>query len=307
MPLRLRWIASASASSFHIAAALLNQRQGVDATLSAALAEPAEKLRKTLVAYSIPVHEFLRHVMPLSADIDSNQELATVVLTKIVGRTRATTLVDKRLIGVLTDLENAMTAAMPGLLDELALRAAPLREQWETRGPGLMAGVARRTEPVLLAENGAVILVQPFLGGGGAAHMNYNSVRIEAVLTDPHAGLPEVARLGWLLSMLNLDLPQYSDNILPRRRAQVAALAMLPPVLSAAAEVELAHEDQATLRLALEAWNVVSPDGGDNQSGQLGGNPAEILTQWWQAYQVSRTAWSVALVALDKMLGQEPV
>ena len=69
---------------------------------------------------------------------------------------------------------------------------------------------------------------------------------IEAVLANPRFELPEVVRLGWLLAMLNFDLARYRDPLSDAER--VLPLAMIPPVLAAAAEVELTRFDPATLR-----------------------------------------------------------
>ena len=45
---------------------------------------------------------------------------------------------------------------------------------------------------------------------------------------DPVADLPEVLRLAWLISQLNLDLPRFAENVSPLRRERVIALAMIP-------------------------------------------------------------------------------
>ena len=137
--------------------------------------------------------------------------------------------------------------SQPKLLDELELRAGPLREQWEGRGPGLLAGICRLTEPGILVERADVLVVYPVAGGGGTAHREHNAVSIEAVLANPLPQLPEVARLAWLIAQLNLDLPRYTETLRGSRR--VAALATIPPTLAAAADVELVQDDRATLGL----------------------------------------------------------
>ena len=173
----------------------------------------------------------------------------------------------------------------------MELRSEPLREQWEARGPGLMANVARLIGDEVVAE-ADVILVQPALGGGGAAYPKYNSVSMEAVLANPIAELPEVVRLGWLLAQLNLDLPRY-EEVLPRDRLlDVGPLAMIPPLLAAAQDVELAHLDEATLGTALAAWRVPPAD------------PTKLI-DWWETCQSSSFSWAVALGALDRMLAAD--
>jgi hypothetical protein len=149
--------------------------------------------------------------------------------------------------------------------------------------------VARLTESDLLVSQADVILVQPVQGGGGAAHWNYNSVRIETVLANPVEQLPEVVRLGWLLAQLNMDLPKFQGDMRRDALAEIGPLAMIPPVLAAAQEVELARCDLPTLAAALKAW----------QTG-----PAEpgVLIEWWDTYQTARPAWTVALGALARLL-----
>ena len=81
--------------------------------------------------------------------------------------------------------------------------------------------------------------------------------RIEAVLANPHAELPEVVRLAWLLSQLHLDLPIHGERIERRRLPHVARLATLPGILEAAHYVELVQEPAALLPFALSAWRIV--------------------------------------------------
>jgi hypothetical protein len=232
------------------------------------------------------------HLIPLSVKVDSPAQLAEVTLAKLLGsQTIPGTAASftRRLIA----LDAAFQQAFPRALEELELRAGPLGGQWEARGPGLIATVARLTQADLIVDSADVILVQPALGGAGAAHVFYNSVRIEAVLANPIAELPEVARLGWLLAQLNLDLPRFQGDLPRRRLAQLGPLAMLPPVLAAAEEVELARNNIETLAAALSAWQAPPVE------------PSQLM-DWWETYQAARPAWSVALGALNRMLTPSP-
>ena len=102
-----------------------------------------------------------------------------------------------------------MRRAFPNLLDDLSLRLLPLREQWEVHGPLLLQNMARWTDPRVVVAEARIVLVHPALGGGGAAHIPFNNVHIEAVLTNPVPELPENLRLVWLLAQLSLDLPAF--------------------------------------------------------------------------------------------------
>jgi hypothetical protein len=301
MTTELRWVASVSASCFHATALLARRASAAEgretahllgAPLAAALEEPTEELSAVLADARIAAEPFFAHLVPLSAGIENNRELALVALGKVAGPGRAEQFAQSA-TRVLTWLEQVFTTHAPGLIDELFRRSGPLREQWEARGPGLLAAVRRQCEPGILPEGADIILVRPAIGGGGTAHLPYNSVTFEAVLANPLPALPEVVRLGWLLAMLNQDLPRFSEMVSRDRLPQLAALALLPPVLAAAEEVELVPSAVQALPLALAGWRLV-PAAGDEL--------AETIDQWWQTYCDSRPAWRVALQALDRML-----
>ena len=141
--------------------------------------------------------------------------------------------------------------------------------------------------------------MQPVAGGGGRAHIHFNTVRIEAILTNPNSQLPEVVRLAWMLSQLNLDLPDYQGTLTRDRTEVVGALALLPVVLSAGEEVELVRNDLATLVAAINGWECL--DRADLKEKDLN-EIANNLLVWWETYQSARPRWSVALAALDRML-----
>ena len=191
-------------------------------------------------------------------------------------------------------VENAFRAALPNLDEELVLRSRPMIDQWEARGPGLLKQVGVLTEESLLAEHCHAVLVYPALGGAGDAHLSYNQASIEAVLANPIAELPEVVRLGWLISQLQLDLPIYSEHVHRDRLPHIARFAMLPVTLAAAEYVELAKLSPETVGRAIEAWRLVVPPDVDG--------PATVL-QWWQTYLETRPPWPIALAALDQMFG----
>jgi hypothetical protein len=297
MPTTLRWIVSPSASAFHAAERIAAGRALADVALAQAIREPAEKLAAVIAASGIPASVFWAHAAALAAGIHNNRELASVALTKTIGRSpRQQALIDP-LAAAITALEYAYNAWSPGALDELELRSGPLREQWEARGPGMLTHIAALTEADLIVPQADVLLVHPASGGGGCAHLAYNSVRIEAMLANPHETLPEVVRLAWLVAQLNIDLPRHQGNLTRERLAEVGRLAFLPPALAAAEHVELARQDTPTLALLI-SWNTSTAD----QAAML----APTLEEWWEVYSASRPAWSIALAALDRMITTQP-
>ena len=108
----------------------------------------------------------------------------------------------------------------------------------------LIAAMEELKHPLLTGQStpADVLVVQPMLGGGGGTHAMYNAVSIEVVLANPLDDLPEVVRLAWLLSALNLDLPRYSDLVPFERLAVIGRLAMIPLVVEAARQVELVQK-----------------------------------------------------------------
>ncbi|HUY89780.1 MAG TPA: hypothetical protein VMV10_13685 [Pirellulales bacterium] len=291
--MQLRWLASASTSCFHATAAIARGGPLADARLADALASPAASLLGELTAAGLDAEAFFEQAVPLASAFENNCQLADRVLSKLQGPGNHE-LAAGRLAGWFTQLESAFNHAVPGVVDELELRSGPLREQWEARGPGLLAEIGRQTEPGLLTESAEIVLAYPAVGGAATAHLASNKVVIEAVLANPFGELPEIVRLGWLLSTLNLDLPKYSESIPPERLTRLAKLAMLPVALQSAAELELAPGGPTPLAVAIGAWGLADSQHVDSL--------AETLRAWRQTYQDNRPPWRVALAALDQML-----
>ncbi|MFV2067434.1 MAG: hypothetical protein ACC645_10675 [Pirellulales bacterium] len=289
--MELNWKTSESTSALHAVDALLNGQSLLNAQLADRLAPIASGLADDFDEASIPRRRLMEHLLALSSQVANNRALAETALAKVVGR--APSGLASRIAGRVSDIEAAFERSVPDLPKELAMRREPLRLQWEARGPGLVGEVGRLTDDDLIAQLAQAVVVYPVLGGAGAAHLTYNAVRIEGVLADPNTDLPEVLRLGWLIAQLHLDLPIYSEAIAAERLGRTAQLAMIPPILAAAEEVELAQLNRETLRSALTAWNV------DTADHEL---TATTLLDWWSTYAASRPPWSVAMAALDQML-----
>jgi hypothetical protein len=290
MPIETRWLASAPASCWHAAQAIAAGATLVDRATADALTGDVRALAGELELLGLQQAAFFEYAVPLAAQFDVPGEWAKTVLARLLGPSPSPDVV-ARLARRHAALTSAFFRTNPQLLDQLELRVAPLMGQWEARGPGLMSTVARLTESDLIVERADVIAVHPVLGGGGAAHWLNNSVRIEAVLANPIAELPEVLRLGWLLSQLQVDLPRYDANLLHDRRAEVWRLAMVPPVLLAGQEVELTRISPASVATAIAAWT-------NNRQTST----PEVLLNWWDTYQDSSSSWSAALAALDRLL-----
>lgn len=291
--MNLRWIPHLGTSALHAAEASWRGETFVDPQLQEAVREPAIALAQQITSHGLPELRMWRNLAALVPTFDNRRHAV-----KIAGlRSQGSPLHEVAVAGIagaIVDLERAVNDVFPGLGQELALRGKVLREQWEARGPGMLRRLQELLPPEVILAASDVLLVQPALGGDGKPHLVNNTVRIEAVLTNPHPKLPEAVRLAWLLSQLNLDVPKYSEDIHPDRLPHITAFAMLPVVLEAAHYVELVTFDRELLPLAIDAWRLRVPADVDGP---------ELVANWWMTYQEARPTLAVALKALDEMFG----
>ncbi len=291
--MELHWKASFSASCLHAVACAEGGFPAIDSELGQLIEEPATVLIGSLAEFQLPVRQILQTLASLASSYDNNRQLVELTLTRLRGPGSREQVVSL-LAAAIGTLETKLLAARPEMVDELALRGKPLQEQWSARGPGLLKQVERLTDENFVASSAEVVLVQPWVGGYGRTDLKTNLALFEAVLTNPHADLPEALRLGWLLAQLNADMPVYSEAVSNENLERVAALATLPVILTAAETVEWATCDLATIERCLECWQI------DTEAPQ---KLAEQLFRWWSAYQDGSTSWAVAWRALEALLG----
>lgn len=288
-----RWRASVSATCLHAAACRASGLGAADAKLAAAIDVPCDRLAQEIASAGWPLAESLDQLTALAAEIDNNRDL----VSRAAARLRLSQ-VDQaahiRLAGAVSDLEAALRRAQPALGEELPLRIRPLREQWEARGPGMLFQIGRLTDEAVIPAAAEIVVVAPYAGGHGAAHVQYNHITLEGVLFNPIPELPETARMAWLLSQLNADLPRFSDVIPYGRSAAIFPMAMLPPALAAAEAVELGSCSQASLEHALTAWRLCHAEAAPAV--------ATHLWNWWNAWLDHAQSWPVALAALEQLL-----
>jgi hypothetical protein len=191
------------------------------------------------------------------------------------------------------EVKDAFARVAPDATNELTLRLGPLREQWEARGPGLLAAIGRFTERSLIVDRADLFAVPPVRGGGGESYSLHRTVAVEAVLANPHRELPEVARLGWLIARLSCGLTEVSTHAPSDRASRLTALAFVPAVLAAAEYVELTRFDAQSISLALVAWHLANAADADAIATALDG--------WWRSYVDERPAWPTALTTLERI------
>jgi hypothetical protein len=292
MPLELRWKASLSATCLHVAFCRRAGLPAADNQCEQALGALADELVREIELAGWPAEHLIEQLAGLSAEYENNREL----VTRAAARLHLPPLdpaSQVRVAGAIADLEAALLRTQPEIVDELAVRGVPLRDQWEARGPGLMREVTRLTEEGVVPEAAEVVLVAPYVGGHGLAHAAQNRVTFEAMLVDPNGDLPETVRLAWLACQLNSDLPRYAEALPRSDSARAFQLAVLLPVLAAAEAVELARCDAALVDQALDAWRL---------RRDLPADASARVWRWWNACLDSPRSWGVAVAELDRLL-----
>ncbi len=290
---QLHWTIDPNMSCYHAVEIVLRGWPLADAALKAALAAPIQNLKGVLEGDHLIPLAFTEHLVPLSHGAEGCVELALTVLRKLAGRDFAENR-HRRYADLLEPILNVWRNELPRLDERWPIRGEWLQGQWTEHETGLLTAVTNWTEHRFILPEAEVFLVHPLTGGGGAAHLRYRSARLESITENLDAKLPEVVRLAWLVSALNLVMPRYTDRFPTVQRCLAVGLrAMIPVALTAAQELKLAALDNATLESAVQMW-LPDPEVG------LAAN----LLQWWEVYRDTRPKWPLALAALDRVLGK---
>lgn len=296
--MHLKWQPNSSTSALHAAHACWSYPDRItDREVLAILGPYADRLGPWIAHASPPNGETLWDTLiATGCEIDSNDNLAAEVLRKC-GLAEREDLQGGQFAGLITDVEAAFVGLFPQYVQQCPLRLRPLQEQWLGYGRGLMMQWRRLTRIETLIDGCRIIGVQPVLGGYGKSHPDQNLVRIEAVLTNSRPELPEVVRLAWLIAQLHIDPPWLDDvSALPLSELMVP-LAMIPAMLAAAQEIELARCDQHSVMLAIEDWLVSIP--------QAARDPRSLsanLLDWWQTEGQTGPEWGHSLRILANRL-----
>ena len=289
---QLDWQASRLASCLHAADALARGKSLADSTLASIISYPVHRLTQELQTNQIPSEVFWTQLVDLSLQVDDVSQLVEGALDQSVKGDLIKTAVNH-----ISTLVNEIVADIVqhlGKIDELLkLRAGPIRQQWEARGPGMMGRIAKFSNESLVIDNATVVLVLPALGGGGNVHPKQNCVRFEAVLTDAFGQLPETVRLAWLLTQLALIRSKQFVESAMTSSAIVNRLAALTLAMAAADFVELAQLNETTLNSAVESW---IPS--DRESASL----ASITYEWWRGFAAEESPITTEIQRLDEML-----
>jgi len=288
---KLDWKVDAALSGVHAACVVATGARCTDPQTEQLLSGPTTDINGRLVLASIDVIKFWNSYAEREIAGD-HRELAVAGALIEAGCSelqleQTATFVRHRL----SDARLAFAQRHPKLEQQLPLRMKPLRERWETVGPGLLREVERQvwqnSPPAdWWPPSIDVFALQPILGGAGGFDSDYDQIWIEAVLTDPNPQIPEVLRVVWLITSLAIET-HIRSRTGQRVLSRAWKLVSVPLVLSAAAQLEFFPAQKLPIGLALQTWSA-----GDE-------HVVAKLQQWWQRYDGSDTPLPVALRQLD--------
>jgi hypothetical protein len=296
MKCELTWRIKAETSALHAASVVSSGQPTTDLPQRDALRKLVEEADTLARVAGIPPRLLWETACATSLDAEGADDLAEYVNRKLFGRESHVS--PEKISLHLRPVLQWGRRAFPNLDQTLRVRQNPLKTQWQARGPGLLHFVGKLTKADVIPPAATVALVQPVVGGHGAAHLDSNAIRFEAMLVNPLPELPEVVRMAWLISQLQIDIPANSESLNKQRLPWLAALALLPAALSAGEFVELVHVDHGIMQTAIGSW--ILPSFPDKQVAAS--NLSGTVWQWWNTYQQGRPPWPVALAALDRML-----
>ncbi|MCC7335202.1 MAG: hypothetical protein IT422_08895 [Pirellulaceae bacterium] len=289
--MNLQWLTNAQLSVIHSAWCVAYYPNRVNSG-SDEMRSAAAELDKLASEFKTTRDNFWEQLLTLACVADGPSDLAKRLSARL-GVSSGTLPV--RLVAALQQCRMQFERTFPKFATELPLRSGPMRQLWEAYGPGLLRLIGRQTGEDVAVEQASVVLVQPMLGGFGYAHLSGNRIHLEALLTHAAPELPESLRIAWLLSQLDLDRPEYSEQINAHRLRSVAGLAMLPAILCAGEELELSRFSPELLTRAIELWFCPT-------MGLTAAAASSVTSIWWETYQASRPKWRVALTGLDRLL-----
>ena len=292
--MKLRWKAdtdlSAAWATYIVATGMTCTDQKAEQVLIGAVTE----INHRLVSASIDIGRFWTCYLDRSVAGDACD---TAVTLSLIHSGCSELQVEQTAKGIgsrVSEAKQLFFQRYPKLGEQLPLRVRPLREHWETIGPGLLREVERQvwqnSPPADWWPSLATIsAVQPLAGGGGGFDPDSDSIWIEAMLTDADPRVPEVLRVVWLVTSLAIET-HIRGRTGQRMMSNAWSLVSVPLVLSAASRLELFRSDDLPIGRAVQMWR-----GGSAET-------IETLEHWWHGFADSSTPLPVALQELEESL-----
>ena len=291
---KFQWVSHPELSAAHAAYLVATRAQCNDQKTEQALIQPVTEVNNRLLASAVDVSQFWQqYLLQILSDVPMEQACGVALLSAGANEMQVDQTT-KAVVNRLADARLAFNSRYPKLAEQLDLRARPLRERWETFGPGLLNQVGKQIWGDSPPEewwmpNVAALMVQPMRGGDGGCDASSARLWLEAMLTDVDQRVPEVLRVAWLVTTMAIDnyARETSGDL---RLMRPWSLVSVPLVLRAASEMELVRGDELPIGEAMKVWHF-----GDDQV-------AGIVSQWWAVQADSTAPMPARLKLLDEML-----
>lgn len=290
----LVWSVAGDLSAAHAAYVVATGAKCTDPKTEALLIDPTAQINTRLINESIDVANFWQCYL---SEIAGGMTLDRACDAALMSSGCSELQLDATAGAVAKQLSHAKSLfdeRFPKLIEQLELRGRPLRQRWNTLGPGCLREVERLIWQNSPPEdwwpnrvNGH--LVQPIRGGDGGWDGPGGRFWMEAMLTDADPALPEVLRVAWLISSVAIENHSRSRSS-ESELITAWKLASVPIVLSAATAVELVASDPLPIDKAMSMWHVAPPAA------------ADVVAKWWDDWQASKTALPIALRKLSERL-----
>lgn len=280
-----------------------------DEKTESVLRGPTSEINTRLVSATVDVRSFWSS---LFASVATGKSARVSCTSALIDAGCSELQVDQMAAALSSRLDECRIAfqqRFPKLRDQLELRAGPLKDRWQTFGPGLLIETARTIWASSPPDDWwpaeiDCLLVQPVRGGDGGFDSGQRRVWIEAMLTDNDPAVGEIFRLAFWITQVavgrHLDAtlgrpstPSHPEDFgsgTHRRLSLPWDLGCVPVVLKAGSHLDLFRADQLPIQTAVRLWRL-----GDDAVG-------EVVAKWWDQWGDAGAAMPVALKALDRML-----
>ena len=290
----IEWVPHPELSAAHAAYVVATRTPCNDKKIERLLVQPVTEVNNRLFASAVDVSQFWQHyLLQIMSDVSMEKACGLALLSAGENELQVDQTT-KAIVNRLGDARLAFLNRYPKLSEQLELRARPLKERWETFGPGLLNQVGKQIwidnppdEWWMTHVTAAMVL--PMRGGDGGCDAARSRLWLEAMLTDVEPGVPEVLRVAWLVTSMAIDsyARETSDDL---RLMLPWSLVSVPLVLNAGRELELVRGEQLPVSEAMQLWHF-----GDAEI-------AETVSHWWMNQTDSTAPMPARLKQLDEML-----
>lgn len=291
---KIQWVAHPELSAAHAAYLVSTRAPCNDPKTEQTLIQPVTEANNRLFSASVDVGQFWQqYLLQVLSDVPMEQACGVALLAAGANEMQVEQT-SKAVANRLGDARLAFTNRYPKLAEQLDLRARPLRERWETYGPGLLNQVGKqiwgdRPPADWWMPQVTALMVQPMRGGDGGYDASGARLWLEAMLTDVDPRVPEVLRVAWLVTSMAIDnYARGTSGELSLMRPW--SLVSVPLVLNAGRELELLRGEELPMNEAMKLWHFADEE------------VAATVSQWWAVQADSTAPLPARLKRLDEML-----